>query len=126
MEILVAPNPLLNIECRSDFDVSFTQIEQMFALMRKHNGIGLAAPQVGIDARLFVTDWGQVFINPVIRRRSDKLAFAREGCLSLPGEFWVMGRWTWIEMSTGEVFEGLKARCIQHEIDHLDGMLINS
>lgn len=124
MQILTAPHPMLSTVCRSDFVVTFEQVAEMFSLMRKHNGVGLAAPQVGINARLFVTDWGSVFINPVIVDRSERLLFMHEGCLSVPGEFWMLGRPFWVRMGTGEVFEGLKARVILHELDHLDGVLL--
>ena len=123
MQILTAPHPMLALECRRDFTVTFDQIQEMFALMREHNGMGLAAPQVGIDARLFVTDWNQVFVNPEIVEHSESVSFMREGCLSMPGEFWTLGRWKWIKLSSRERFEGIQARCIQHELDHLDGVM---
>lgn len=123
MQILLAPHPMLALECRRDFNVTVEQIQEMFALMRGHNGVGLAAPQVGIDARLFVTDWGQVFVNPEIIDHSETLVFGQEGCLSMPGEFWNLGRWKHIRLASGEVFTGIQARCIQHEIDHLDGVM---
>lgn len=126
MKILIAPHPMLETECRSDAVVSLDQIHEMFQLMRAHNGAGLAAPQVGIDARVFVTMWNQVFVNPEIVEQSDSLLFGREGCLSLPGEVWMLGRPRWVKLASGEVFTDFKARVICHELDHLNGILINA
>lgn len=116
---------MLHRECRSDFVISYEQIVQMFTLMRKHEAAGLAAPQVGIDARLFITHWAQVFVNPVIAEVSVGINYAKEGCLSLPGQGWYIPRRDWVLLATGEKFEGLQARVIQHELDHLNGVLIN-
>lgn len=110
--------------------------EQMFEMMYTEEGIGLAAPQVGVSKRLFVMDIRedgaepQVVVNPVIVDQSDSER-GEEGCLSLPG---LIGT---VERSARIVMEGLDldgeplrieasellARCIQHEIDHLDGIL---
>ena len=49
-----------------NFTVTQADIEEMFALMQKYGGLGLAAPQVGIDAQLFIAHWGEVFVNPVL------------------------------------------------------------
>ncbi len=115
---------MLHTVCRRDFTVTRGQIEQMFALLKSSRGIGLAAPQVGIDARLFVTDWHQVFVNPVVVHCSEHTVWSSEGCLSLPGKFVRVRRREWITLRTGEHFYGLKAFVIQHEINHLDGRLI--
>lgn len=115
---------MLQTVCRSVYEITRDQIEQMFVLMRKHRGIGLAAPQVGIDARVFVTDWNQVFLNPIIVKRSVYLRVHVEGCLSLTTRHKVP-RYEWVELATGEVFRGLKAQVIQHELNHLNGILIN-
>jgi len=106
----------------------------MLALMRVHNGIGLAAPQVGITQRLFVAEIRGRFVclvNPVIAARcaSDRMT---EGCLSLPGVYVDVERDRQVEVQGYDVYgrrrehcvEGLWARVIQHEIDHLDGVLI--
>lgn len=110
--------------------------EDMFETMYAAEGIGLAAPQVGVNRRLFVMDIRdpdiepRALINPVIVERSGSEG-GEEGCLSLPG---LVGE---VERSASIVVEaldlqgepirieasGLHARCIQHEIDHLDGVL---
>jgi len=95
----------------------------------------LAAPQVGISKRIAVVDVGkgpQVFINPkIIEKRGGKEIF-EEGCLSVPGKFLKIKRWKEIKVKAqnelGQEFEtkatGLLARCLQQEIDHLNGILI--
>ena len=64
MQLVSSDTPILRKVCRPDFTITADEISQMFLLMREKNGLGLAAPQVGIDARLFVTGWGEVFVNP--------------------------------------------------------------
>ena len=94
-------------------DRTLTLIDDMFDTMYEANGVGLAAPQVGILKRIVVIDVGDdnplCLINPVITE-SDGEQTGEEGCLSLPGKF-------------GTVTEGLLARAICHELDHLDGKL---
>jgi peptide deformylase len=109
-------------------------IGAMFDTMRLQKGVGLAAPQVGIGRRIFVTDvgdGGRAFINPKIVRKSGN-AVMEEGCLSIPGvnigvkraeKIWV--KFTDENNYFHECFcEGLLARVVQHELDHLDGKLI--
>ena len=111
-------------------------IRDMFETMYVGEGIGLAAPQIGVSKRFFVMDVGeentraQAIVNPVIVEESGSEK-AEEGCLSLPG---LVGA---VERAADIVVEGfdpegkplrleasgLVARCIQHEIDHLDGVL---
>ena len=71
MQLVTTDNPILHHVCRSDSTVSLDEIRQMFLLMREQNGLGLAAPQVGIDARLFVTHWGEIFVNPKIVQHTE-------------------------------------------------------
>ncbi|HEV8440091.1 MAG TPA: peptide deformylase [Methylomirabilota bacterium] len=97
-------------------------------------GIGLAAPQIGISLRLLVMDDGKggarTLINPVITERGGSVR-EEEGCLSLPGIFADVERSKWVRVSAEDdegrpvAFEaqGLQAKVIQHEIDHLDGVL---
>jgi len=124
--------------------------ERMIELMRRADGIGLAAPQVGIAWRLFVcdvppaedrpldadppeaTDGPMVCFDPEISAFSDELVSREEGCLSLPEIVGDVRRPSEITLAAtgldGERFTkrlgGLLARCAQHEIDHLDGVLI--
>lgn len=117
-----------------------TAVRTMFDIMYEEAGIGLAAPQVGWSARLFVInlesdpeqpDEEHVFINPVITEPAGEET-EEEGCLSLPDIRVPIRRPETIHVSAiglnGEPFElttnDLFARCIQHENDHLDGILL--
>lgn len=113
-------------------------IGDMFDTMYEANGVGLAAPQVGILKRIFVIDCGDeegnsvpyVFINPEILYR-DGSQTDYEGCLSVPGKSGKVTRANWVKVRAYnekmEEFEmeaeGLLARCILHENDHLDGVI---
>ena len=108
-------------------------VEDMFETMYAANGVGLAAPQVGKNIRLAIIDTGDdplVFINPEIIKSSGKET-CDEGCLSLPGlsekvqrAARVVARATDLDGQDFEIeAEGLLARAIQHELDHLDGVL---
>lgn len=110
--------------------------EEMFETMYAAEGIGLAAPQVGISLRLFVMDIRdpdeepRALINPVVLESSGS-ELAEEGCLSLPGLVGEVERAARIVVEATDLdgqrsrveVSGLLARCIQHEIDHLDGVL---
>lgn len=111
-------------------------LNEMFETMTSANGVGLAAPQVGIAKRFFVIiaddDIRRVFINPVITKTSNDLVDYEEGCLSIPGFYENIKRPSKISVSAvneqGKQFvideaDGLLARVIQHENDHLDGIL---
>ncbi len=112
--------------------------EKMLQIMREAPGVGLAAPQVGLDWRMFVANaTGQpeddkVFINPRLIEPGRDLADAEEGCLSLPDITATIRRPAEISIEAndldGESFRltdnGLAARVWQHEYDHLDGVLI--
>jgi len=121
-------------------DVS-TLVEDMFETMYNAHGVGLAGPQIGIDKRIFVvdgnpmdeeiTDFKKAFINPeILEEEGEEWAFD-EGCLSIPGvrsEVFRMPRVKiryyneqWQEYT--EVYEGIRARIIQHEYDHIEGVL---
>jgi peptide deformylase len=114
-------------------------IAQMFELMYKHEGVGLAANQVDLPYRLFVAnpsgdaskqDQEFVFINPVILSGKGQ-AQGEEGCLSIPGLVGQVTRKEKVQIEaynlSGEMFsgelDGLFARIVQHETDHLDGVL---
>ena len=110
-----------------------TLIKDMFETMYEADGVGLAAPQVGILKRLFVIDIGEgplVFINPEILETSGE-QIDDEGCLSLPGKMEEVKRPNYVKARAinekGQTFEieaeGLLARAILHENDHLDGTL---
>lgn len=112
-------------------------IDEMFEIMYREAGIGLAAPQVNLSKRIVVVDTGEgrngkmAFVNPVIKERSDSTEPFDEGCLSLPGIYSEVIRPFSILISgynrhgkevTFEA-EGINARVLQHELDHLDGIL---
>ena len=108
-------------------------IDNMFETMRQANGIGLAAQQIGLNIKLFVVELNEfkkVFINSEILEVSDETSNAEEGCLSFPGIYFTVQRPTKVKMryldenfkQKEEWFEGLKARCIQHEHDHTEGV----
>lgn len=113
-------------------------LDDMLDTMYAAPGIGLAAPQVGVLRRAFVADLGAegerrplCVVNPEIVWRSDVTTTAEEGCLSLPQQFGDVTRANAIRLRhqdrSGDVreieAEGLLARCLQHEVDHLDGVL---
>jgi peptide deformylase len=113
-------------------------VADLFDVMYREKGVGLAAPQVGESTRVFVVDvededevrTRRAFVNPVIIRREGTVS-AEEGCLSIPGYRDDVKRWALVEVEArdenGQPFtmtaEGLLARAIQHELDHLDGIL---
>ncbi len=108
--------------------------EDMIATMYDAPGVGLAAPQVGVEKRLFVYDVGDgphTLVNPEIVETDGELAY-EEGCLSVPGLAWEILRARQVHL-TGVDLDGndvsieadeLLARCFQHELDHLDGILL--
>ena len=118
------------------FDEHLKQmVEDMFETMYKYNGVGLAAPQIGILKRVLVIDTGEEgekleMINPTITKL-EKEVILSEGCLSFPNVFGNVRRYNYTEAEymtkDGEKkiikAEGLLAQAIQHEIDHLNGVL---
>ncbi len=113
------------------------EVERMIQIMRDGLGVGLAATQVGVLRRLLVFQAGPdseptALVNPEIEWTSDELALAEEGCLSLPRVTMDVERPLFVRVSgrdaegEGVSIEaaGLEARVLQHEIDHLDGVLI--
>ena len=137
LNILKYPNPLLRKKCRS---ISIIEpkvaklAKNMLETMRAAPGVGLAAPQVGENIRLFVADIGDnnpiIAINPKVKKRGGKQIF-KEGCLCLPGMEAPVERTAKVTLKCqnekGENItieaEGLLATVIQHENDHLDGVL---
>lgn len=123
LRLIVGPDKILETPCRPDFRIPEWVIPEMFELLRRHHGLGLAAPQVGIDARLFVTVWGMVYINPEITWHSDCCVRSSEGCLSFPGVVTSTLRYSEVEVC-GLSYYGPHATVLQHEIDHLNGLHI--
>ena len=142
MQIIVAPDSRLNqISKKVDIidDLITSTLDQMLECMYQNNGIGLAAPQVGILKRLVVIDCSDnkdkkkplKLINPEIIKLSKNVSEFEEGCLSLPSQYAKVIRPSEITLKYKNIegltcereFIGLEATCIQHEIDHLDGKL---
>jgi peptide deformylase len=142
LPILVAPHPTLKARARpvtpDDAGTVRDLVPKMFATMYDAPGIGLAAPQVGVGLRLAVVDLMRdnkpapmVLINPAIVSSSAETAVREEGCLSLPGQYADVERPAAVTVryhdEAGEKHEvtadGLLAACLQHELDHLDGVL---
>jgi peptide deformylase len=106
----------------------------MFDIMHKHNGCGLAAPQVGLSYRVFILNVTKpmVFINPIIIDYGKDLKEEIEGCLSIPGKNYkilrpikIKVKWTRLDGEQQiQQYEGWTARAFQHEYDHLLGRLI--
>jgi peptide deformylase len=119
-----------------DFDEPLKQLaEDMMRVMREREGVGLAANQIGRLKRIFVAAYEEeeyVIVNPEIEERSETTAKDTEGCLSIPETRVEVERPTAVtvtgqDLSGGPVrveAEGLLARIFQHEIDHLNGVLI--
>ena len=142
LPILIVPAPILKARARpvaaADMPKVRELLPRMYATMYGAPGIGLAAPQVGVGLRLTIVDLMAderanpiTLINPEILARSERLATREEGCLSLPGQYAdvtrpaeVTVRYTDADGATRQIeAEGLLAACLQHEIDHLDGVL---
>ncbi len=141
MKIVKFPDPIL-FEKMPDFDFSNpimdpVELEKsMLEIMYRHDGIGLAANQVGIRTRMFVMghkenpEAGQAFFNPMIVANTDNIDELEEGCLSFPGIYvnikrpkaikarWQNSKGDWEE---GE-FDGYNCKCFLHEFDHLEGI----
>ena len=141
LTIRVVPDPVLRVECPSveSFDDELARLaDDMVETMRRAPGVGLAAPQVGVETRLCVVDPSagedpeavHVLVNPEIRGR-EGTDVDLEGCLSIPGLTEKVPRPARIELTYRDVegtlhemeAEGFPARVICHEVDHLDGVL---
>ena len=142
LRILTVPDPVLRKPARAvspaDAPAVRDLVPRMLATMYAAPGIGLAAPQVGVSLRLAVIDLQReevrqplVLINPTIVSASAETEPHEEGCLSLPGQYADVVRPRAVTLRFEDeagarrelAAEALLARCIQHEIDHLDGIL---
>lgn len=141
LPIVIHPNPILEEEMPA-FDFTNPVMDpnqlkdQMLETMFANNGIGLAAPQVGIRARVFVMgqadnkENAQIFFNPEVVEASNDVYDMEEGCLSFPNVYakikrpaWIMARY---QDADGVIwtskFEGYDCKCFLHELDHLNGI----
>lgn len=119
----------------TDIDGKLARLaDEMVTTMYEAPGMGLAAPQIGVRKRLFVYDIGegaQTIVNPTIGESDGEWAY-EEGCLSVPGLSWEIVRpklvhLTGFDLDGNEVSieaDEILARCFQHEMDHLDGVLL--
>ncbi len=142
LSILIAPDPRLKTRARpvreEDGAAVADLVPRMFAAMYEAPGIGLAAPQVGVGLRLCVIDLQPenvktplVLINPSIIAASEDFVTREEGCLSLPNQYADVTRPARVRVRFHDLAgksqeidaDGLFAACLQHEIDHLDGIL---
>jgi len=142
LPIVIAPDPVLKQTCEPVSDITDdirARLDDMLETMYAAPGIGLSAPQVADGRRLIVCDVARGgeparpfrMVNPEIVWHSDEKVVAEEGCLSIPDQYGEVPRFREIKVSyldpDGEVQEveadGLFSACIQHEIDHLDGVL---
>lgn len=141
LPILTYPNPLLEKKAWVIKEPKSPEIKElvfdMLETLEKNNGVGLAAPQIGKSLRLCVIKLNgktYILINPKIKSKSWKKENLEEGCLSFPGKFIPIKRSRKIKVEAQDrngdkikiKAEGMLARAMQHEIDHLDGILFIS
>ncbi|MFH2118189.1 MAG: peptide deformylase [Candidatus Paceibacterota bacterium] len=136
----------------TDFQNLVKEMQTTLRGSNNPRGVGLAANQIDVLYRMFLTDIQRddessaeiepkIFINPIITKHSDQHTFGPdpeeprlEGCLSMPGLYGAVPRWEWVEVEfqslkdkqvieKKERFDGFHARVVQHELDHLDGIL---
>jgi peptide deformylase len=141
LPIVKYPDTILEKECRpvTQFDKKLkTLVNNMYETMLAADGVGLAAPQIGVDQQIAVVDISEDIgrldlINPVILKTSGEQTDV-EGCLSFPGLYGTVSRPNYVKVQAqdlkGRTFiveaEDYLARAIQHEIDHLHGILFTS
>ncbi|OGY50728.1 MAG: peptide deformylase [Candidatus Buchananbacteria bacterium RIFCSPHIGHO2_02_FULL_40_13] len=138
LKIITLPNPILRKKSQPVIDVLNEKIQElipaMVTAMKANDGVGLAAPQIGQNQRLFVIGYNDndlVIINPQIIKKSLLKDWGEEGCLSVPHKYGRVKRPKKVTLKylnqngQKQVLKasGLLARIIQHEIDHLDGIL---
>lgn len=136
------PDPSLRVEAKELTPEEIEELtrgdipDKMLKIMKLYDGVGLAATQVGFDKRMFVMtidNEDYIIANPIVIHEGVETESAEEGCLSFPGAKALINRVTEIELnytlikafaeSKTTIFNGLAARCIQHEIDHLNGVM---
>ena len=133
--LIFHPNEILLQPCEEvDFNIIDISkyIDGMVNLMKAHKGIGLAAPQIGLNYRFFMMET-DMYINPVVLEQSEDIVIDTEGCLSFPGLSMrvkrakkVIVEYLDIEGNRQEgKFVDYMSRCFQHELDHLNGITFN-
>ena len=143
LNLIYAPDPILKKESVSIPQVDDHHrelIKQMYEVMYSANGVGLAAPQIGLNIRIFILDAGSrdeekkpiTIINPKIISLEKNTVPYEEGCLSFPEHFAEIDRPENINIEyldennskKSSSFKGFESRIIQHELDHLNGCLL--
>ena len=139
LEVIKNPADILNEKTKEVevIDESIIQLlDDLYDTMVEHDGVGIAAPQVNVGLRIAIVELGEdilEMINPiVIETRGEEEDV--EGCLSFPDLFGLVKRPTYVKIEAsdreGRIYEleaeDFEARCILHEIDHLDGVLFDS
>ena len=136
MNIVKFPTPSLlekSIEIElNEENLAFIEELKEFYKSLTGTAVGIAAPQVGKNIRVFIAQGG-VYINPIIHKKSKETYKAWEGCLSIPKQLYRVERhkdidfeWTDADgVKHKENIDGFRAEVIQHEYDHLEGVLIN-
>ena len=139
LKIIKYPNDFLRKKTEEVEDFKDPKLAKlvlgMVKTMEAEKGIGLAAPQVGSDFRICVAKVDNetyILINPKIKSYSRKKEIFEEGCLSFPGKYFLVERPVKVKIKARDLSgkkikikaEGLLARVLQHEIDHLEGVLI--
>jgi len=141
IKIIKYPNDFLRRKTRevSAEDLKIPEIQRlvsdMVKVMELEKGVGLAAPQVGSDLRICVLKVDNelyILINPKIKSASRRKEIFEEGCLSFPGKFFPVERPFKVKVQARDIAgkkmkikaDGLLSRVLQHEIDHLDGILV--
>lgn len=137
LEVIKYPDPVLKKKSEEVKEITpeiRKLIEEMVSVMGKDKGVGLAAPQVGISKRIIVFETGEgitALINPKITKRGKKKFIDIEGCLSFP-DIWIkVKRSEKVEIEAQDILgreiklaaSMMSARVLQHELDHLDGIL---
>jgi len=141
-----ANNPILRAVADpiAKIDKDIIQLARdMQVVCREYDGVGLAAPQIGVPLRIiYTTQWketpkwlkylrDQIMINPVVLSQTKKMDTDIEWCLSLPGVEWNVERYSWVKVQYEDIswktivqsYKWFDARIIQHEIDHINGIL---
>ena len=138
-EVVKAPAKVLSSKTKEVEVIDETIIElldDMYDTMVEHDGVGIAAPQINVGLRVAIVELGEdilEMINPVVLETRGE-AEDVEGCLSFPELFGLVKRPTYVKIEAadreGRIYEleaeDFEARCILHEIDHLDGVLFDS
>ncbi|MDO8424871.1 MAG: peptide deformylase [bacterium] len=137
-EIIKYPNPILKKKSkeveRIDEEVK-KLAEDMIETLQNSQGVGLAAPQINVPKRIIAVQMKEgpkVFLNPEVVKKSRETEIREEGCLCLPGVYLKVKRAKSVEIAAQDLegkkinikADGLAARVFQHEIDHLNGILI--